>query len=62
MSTIAIFIFDTPNDAHEALTQLHLNIAYGGFSKVGDEIRIESNCSDPSLACKICRAMGGETR
>lgn len=60
MATIAVFVFDSPDDAQRAIDRLYSQMSGGGFSKVGTDVHIESSCQDPQLAAQICRACGGE--
>ena len=59
MATIAKYIFNSTSEAEQCMEQLWRQLA-GGFSRGGDEVYIESSCSDLQLASKICQACGGK--
>lgn len=58
MGMIARYIFNSSSDAEHAMEQLWRQLS-GGFSRGGNEVYIEGDCSNPQLASKICQACGG---
>lgn len=62
MTTLAVYVFESHAQAQDALERLYSSISSGGFSKVGDEIRLESSCQDLDLASRILRSCGGSRR
>lgn len=62
MATVAVYVFDSIDEAQHAMDKIYNNIGSGGCFRNGNEVHIESSCSDPSQASKICRACGGSSR
>lgn len=59
MATLARYIFNSSSEAEYAMEQLWRQLS-GGFSRGGNEIYIDGDCSNPQLALKICQACGGK--
>lgn len=62
MSTIAIFVFASPDTAQLACERLYSIFSSGGFSKVGNDVHIEISCPEPEIAFRVCRSYGGQSR
>lgn len=62
MATVAVYVFDSIDEAQHAMDKIYNNIGSGGCFRNANEVHIESSCSDPSQASKICRACGGSSR